>query len=224
MIRMMLILLISLAIGACGTDNDDRPSTANADTERTKTTTVESDTDEEPAMSEFLAESLHSIETAAPGTFRLEVAGEVHEGELGSCGWSMRTAEGQNQDRFSATANWRTDDGRNMQLEMWRFVMHDDFFWNASHGHESDRVQLRLRDDGGSLVNVQDTAVSQMSGIRTRPGASPRWRWGSGDMPAVRVSADGLQATAVGELHGEDNERGSPLTGPFSLALSCAAE
>ena len=173
-------------------------------------------------MSEFLADSLHPIEPAAPGTFRLEIAGKVHEGQLGSCGWVMRTAEGQNQDRFSATANWHTDDGRNMQLEMWRFVMHDDFFWNLSHGHESERVQLRLRDDGGSLVDVQDTAVSQMSGIRARPGASPRWRWGTGEMPAVRVSADGLQATAIGELQGQEHEHGSPLTGRFSLAVHCA--
>ncbi len=173
-------------------------------------------------MSGFLADSLHPIAPVNPGRFRLKVAGEIHEGELSSCGWSMRTEEGANQDRFSATARWRAEDGRSMQLDMWRFVMHDEFFWNASHGHESDRVQLRLRDDGGSLVDVQDTTVSQMSGIRTHPGTSPRWRWGSGEMPAVRVSADGLQATAAGELHGQDNERGSPLTGPFSLALRCA--
>ena len=94
----------------------------------------------------------------------------------------------------------------------------------SNHGHESERVQVRLRDDGGSLVNVQDTAVSQMSGLRARPGADPRWRWGSGEMPAVRVAADGLQATAVGELQGQDNERGSPLTGSFSLALRCAED
>ena len=87
----------------------------------------------------------------------------------------------------------------------------------SNHGHESERVQVRLRDDGGSLVNVQDTAVSQMSGLRARPGADPRWRWGSGEMP-------GLQATAVGELQGQDNERGSPLTGSFSLALRCAED
>jgi len=222
MIRLMLMLLIGFAMAACGTDNNDRSSTLNAGTEQTQAATVESDTDEEPALSEFLADSLHPIEPTTPGRFRLEVAGEVHKGELGSCGWSMRTAEGQNQDRFSATANWRTDDGRNMQLEMWRFVMHDDFFWNLSHGHESERVQLRLRDDGGSLVDVQDTAVSQMSGIRARPGASPRWRWGTGEMPAVRVSADGLQATAIGELQGQEHEHGSPPTGPFSLALHCA--
>ena len=84
-------------------------------------------------MSKFFADNLHPIEPATPGRFRLEVAGEVHKGDLGSCGWSMRTAEGQNQDRFSATANWRTEDGRNMQLEMWRFVMHDDFFWNGTN-------------------------------------------------------------------------------------------
>lgn len=217
MIRMMLILLISLAIGACGTDNDDRPSTANADTERTKTTTVESDTDEEPAMSEFLADSLHPIELATPGRFRLEVAGEVHEGQLGSCGWIMRTAEGQNQDRFSATADWRADDGRRLSLELWRVVMHDDFFWNANHGHEIDRVRLRKRTGG-------DNPVSLMVSVRPRPGDSPRWRWGSGDMPAVRVSADGPRATVVGELQGQETDQGRPLTGPFSLSVHCAAD
>ncbi len=224
--RIVIVCLLAFILAACGADEAPSPQAADetsaADQQRPAAAQAESE--EEAPMSEFLADSLHPIEPAAPGRFRLEVAGEVHEGELGSCGWFMRVDDGDNQDRFSATANWRAEDGRSMALDMWRFVMHDDFFWNASHGHESDRVQLRLRDGGGSLINVQDTAVSQMSGIRTQPGANPRWRWGSGEMPAVRVSTSGPQATAVGELHGEANEHGSPLTGPFELAVHCAED
>lgn len=222
--RIALSCLLAVMLAGCSSeDAPQRPAADElASTERTAVSSEQTVSEEEVPMSEFLADSLHPIEPAAPGRFRLEVAGEVHEGELGSCGWSLRTAEGQNQDRFAAAANWRSGDGRSMQLEIWRIVMHDEFFWNSSHGHESERVQLRLRDDGGSLASVQDTAVSEMRVIRARPDSSPTWRWGAGDIPAVRVVADGPQATAVGELHGQDNEYGSPLTGPFSLAVRCA--
>ncbi|TVQ37356.1 MAG: hypothetical protein EA370_06990 [Wenzhouxiangella sp.] len=178
---------------------------------------MERDTDEEPTPSEFLADSLHPIDPAAPGRFRMEVAGEVHEGELSSCGWSIRVAEGHNQDRFAASANWRTDDGRSLQLEMWRFVMHDDFFWNLNHGHESDRVRLRLRTGG-------DPIDSLLLGLRAWPGADIRWRWGTGEMPAVHVVAEGPQATVVGELQGTDRDGASnaTITGAFSLAVHCA--
>jgi hypothetical protein len=223
--RSVLLLMLISMISACGPDDGPSgPETGKPIESGQPTPATEQAVSEASPSSEFLADSLHPIEMADPGRFRLEVADEIHEGDLGSCGWSLRTAEGHNQDRFAAAANWRSDDGRTMQLDLWRFVMHDEFFWNASHGHESERVQVRLRNDGGSVVDVQDSAVSEMRMTRTKPGASPRWRWGAGEPPAIRVSADGLQATAAGELHGSESDHGSPLIGSFTLAVHCAGD
>lgn len=223
--RTLLIILIGCSLGACGSDEPVKSEAADTPPEPLTAAATENSQEAEANLSVFLSDSLHPFEPATPGRFRLEVAGEVHEGQMqGRCGWLMKTSEGQNQDRFQAGANWRADDGRSMSLEIWRFVMHDEFFWNRSHGHESERVQVRLREDGGSLVNVQDTAVSEMRATRASPGDDPAWRWGSGEMPSIRVAADGRQATVSGELGGTDNEYGSPLTGPFTLAVHCAAE
>ncbi len=214
--RVIIVCLLAFILAACGADETPPPQAADEANaaEQQSPAAAQAEPEEEPPMSEFLADSLHPIEPAAPGRFRLEVTGEVHEGELSSCGWSMRTDEGANQDRFAAAADWLAEDGRRLSLEMWRFVSHDDFFWNANHGHESERVRLLLRTGG-------DDPVSMMVGIRPRPGADPIWRWGAGDMPAVHVSAEGPQATVVGELDGPDTDGGSPLTGPFELAVHC---
>lgn len=216
--RVLLAMFLCALLAACGADealqNLATTDAGSGDRQQAQAAAQPEQAVEAP-MSEFLADSLHAIEQAEPGRFRLEVAGEVHEGELSSCGWSMRTDEGANQDRFAAAADWRADDGRAFSLEMWRFVSHDDFHWNASHGHESERLRLLIRTGG-------DDPVSMMVGIRPRPGANAIWRWGAGDMPAVRVSADGPQATVVGELDGPDTDGGSPLTGPFVLAVHCA--
>ncbi len=218
-LRLFAICCFCTALLGCGADEPAPPQAAsegNADEPQTQAA-APSEPQEEAPMSEFLAESRHPIEPAPPGRFRLAVAGESLEGELSSCGWSMRTDQGQNQDRFAAAADWISDDGRRFSLEMWRFVSQDDFHWNANHGHESERVRLLIRSGG-------DDPVSMMIGIRPRPGANPIWRWGAGDMPAVRVSAEGPQATVVGELAGPDTDGGSPLTSPFELAIRCASD
>jgi hypothetical protein len=216
--RIFLVCCSCALLAACGADETSQPhatNETNASQQQTQAA-AQAEREEEAPMSEFLADSLHPIEPARPGRFRLEVAGEVHEGDLSGCGWSMRTEEGANQDRFSAGAGWRADGERRLTLEMWRVVMHDDFFWNANHGHEIDRVALRMRISGG------EPTTSWMLAVRTRPGADPTWRWGSGETPAVRVAPDGMQATVVGELDGPDTDGGTPLTGPFELAVHCA--
>jgi len=213
----LMIVFLCVALSACGADEtpqDQQATDARSGDQQQARAAAETEPGGETPMSEFLADSLHPIEPAAPGRFRLEVAGEVHVGELSSCGWSMRTDEGANQDRFGAAADWLAEDGRRLSMEMWRFVMHDDFFWNANHGHESERVRLTIRAGG-------DNPVSMMVGLRPRPGANPVWRWGAGNMPAVRVSAEGPQATVVGELEGRSTDGVSPPIGPFELAIHC---
>ena len=215
--KIPVLVFFCAALSACSGDSTPQDQTTidadSGDPQQTRAA-APAEPEEEAPMSTFLADALHPIAPARPGRFRLAVAGQVHEGDLSSCGWSMRTEDGANQDRFAAAADWRAEDGQALSLEMWRFVSHDEFFWNASHGHESERVRVLIRTGG-------DDPVSMMVGIRPRPGASPIWRWGAGDMPAVRVSADGPQATVVGELDGRDTESGSPLIGPFELAIHC---
>lgn len=216
--RLLIASFLCTVLAACGADEGPQNQTvtgaASSDQQQVQAA-AQAEPEEEAPMSDFLSVALHSIELAEPGQFRLEVAGEVHEGELSSCGWSLRTDEGANQDRFAAAADWQVADGRRLSLEMWRFVSHDDFHWNGNHGHESERVRLLIRTGGNE-------PVSMMVGIRPRPGANPIWRWGAGNMPAVHVSAEGPQATVIGELDGPATDGGTPLTGPFKLAVHCA--
>lgn len=227
--RLVLTGLVSLLLMACA-ESDVPPEASTPSTSEAPPAQTQEDepqaADAEPSA--FLADGLHDMQMPPAGTFRLEVAGEVFEGQVEeSCGWMMRSADGANQDRFSAYSwHWRTEDGRRMAVEMRRFVMYDDFFWNLSHGHEVDQVTLQLRAvEGGSLAQIEETAWSRMHLLRVSAGADPMARMGGGDLPAIRVSDDGRQATASGELqapdYGEPEQFGDPLTGPFTLAVHC---
>ena len=236
--RLLLLGIGLLVLAGCSPDDesgsstsignsDNNPSTnVNGASESTESQqTAEVVAEEAPALADFLSPELHDIDLVEPGTYRFEVAGEVHSGEItGSCAWSMRTEEGEDQDRFQFSSEWQAEDGRSISLALRRYVMHDDFFWNAYHGHEADSVEVRLRDDGGHLGSFDNTASSSMRVRRAKPGRDPIMVRGSGEMPAVRIAADAQQVTAMGELEGPESDFGMPLTGPFTLAVHCAED
>ena len=225
LIRLALATSICFAF-ACDDKKDANETNAKAKTGADTKTGPDEPKGGEPSA--FFSDELDDLPMPDPGRFRLEVGGEVFEGPLSAgCKWMSSDDEGSKQDRLSfSSARWTTEDGRAIEISATRFVSMDDFSWNLSHGHERDRIQLRLRADGNQsrLTDLGDTASSELNIMRPRPGADVVARTGKGTLPVIKVAADRSRATAVGELTADGNRDaalGTPLTGAFSLAVRC---
>ncbi len=232
-----ILILVTLFLSACGGDAGESGAVAAESSPRdgvagemmaaAQDPAPEAVVDE-PALSDFLTEELHDVEPAGSGTFRIDVAGEVHEGELETC-WAR---EGNPEDRFEARALWQSEDGRAFHLQLRRLLRNDEFFWGRSQGDEFDQVSLRLHDGSGHFELQDQYAASGLQVWRDEPGANPIRGQGSGELPVLRVARDGetgdLRVTALGELEvGEEygsTNYGTPLTGPFTLAMRCPGE
>ncbi len=224
-----IVLSTTLFIAACGADQTESDegsveSSPGTDAVAAQAEPPQETPDEEPVLSEFLTTALHEAEPTAPGMFRLEVSGEVHEGEFDHC-W---ITEGDVEDRFEAGADWESPDGRHFDLKVRRLLRPDEDQWRIL-GYEFDQVSLRLHDGSGHFELRDQYAASGLQVHRDEPGSDPGWAQGSGELPVVRISADGgpddFQVTAAGDLQGAEDygsdEYGTPLTGPFTLTMQC---
>lgn len=224
-----ILIPAMLLISACGTDrteSDDGSAAPSPETETADTASAKASEsgDEAPVLSEFQTRDLHEAAPVAPGMFRLEIAGEVHENALDHC-W---ISEGDIEYRFESGANWESADGRQFDLKLRRLVRPDPDQWRLL-GYEIEHVWLRLHDGSGHLERRDRFAASGLQAYRDQPGSNPGWHPGTGEMPVVRISphkeSEPFQVTAAGELHvpedlGSD-EYGTPLTGSFILSMHC---
>jgi len=174
-----------------------------------------------------------------PGRFWIEVDGAEFEGEVpaGFCGATLSGVTEPTagaQDRFSAMASWRSDDGAVWRFELIRVITLDADAWRFG-GHESDNVTLFYREDGdldrvggtdfdleAGLFWVVATAYRRQPGDETirrndGPGPFPSELW-----PIVRVAEDGLRATAQGVLRPPVSVPADGPELPFRFAVRCA--
>lgn len=187
-------------------------------------------------------EPLHDVPVPAdPGHFWIEIDGAVHEGDLppGFCGAIVSDAGEPSpgaQDRFSARATWQTDAGAAWRFEVIRVVTLDPGAWRFS-GHETDNVTLFYREDGNldrvgrtdfdldaGLFWVVASANRRQPGDETirrndGPGPFPNELW-----PIIRVSEDGLRATAEGLARPSVSVQHDGLELPFRFAVHCLPE
>jgi len=187
-------------------------------------------------------EPLHDVPVPAdPGRFWIEVDGETHEGDVppGFCGAAFSGVSEPTpgaQDRFSASASWRTDAGDAWRFEVIRVITLDEGAWRFG-AHESDNVTLFYRKDGdldrigatdfdpdAGLFWLVATAFRGQPGdeqIRRSdgPGPFPNEAW-----PIVRVSEDGLRATADGVARVPVSVQHDDLELPFRFAVNCAPQ
>ncbi len=175
-----------------------------------------------------------------PGRFWIELDGVVHQGEIaaGFCGARLSGVTEPTpaaQDRFGAMASWRSADGAAWRLELIRVITLDADAWRFG-GHESDNVTLVHREDGdldrvgrtdfdleAGLYWLVATANRRLPGDETirrndGPGPFPSELW-----PIVRVSEDGLRATADGVLRPPVSVPAEGPELPFRIAVHCPA-
>ena len=184
-------------------------------------------------------EPLHELPVPEqPGRFWLEIDGTVHEGEIesGFCGATLSGVTEPTpaaQDRFSAAASWRDDDGAAWRFELRRVISLDANSWRARF-HEMDNVALHYRSDG-NLNRVGRTDFDLDAGLFWVNAAARRGRPGdqtighsrgpdpfpNDQFPIIRVSQDGLHATAEGTLKPPLSEGVEEPRLPFRLAIHC---
>ncbi len=224
--RIFALLFASFLVG-CGTDDVDAPEGVPSPPapHETASETAPPAAEDDPSLSEFFSAELHEVDVPSPGQLRLEVAGEVHEVELGVC-W---TSDGDVEERHESETTWETDDGRHFHLVTRRLVRSDEFFWGRPQGYEVDQVLIRAHDGDGHFELQDRYGASGLQVWRDGPGDAPVLGQGTGDLPALRIvqddGAESFRVSAVGELGElddyEPNEYGSPVTGPFTLAMHC---
>ena len=186
-------------------------------------------------------EPLHGVPVPEePGRFWIEIDGTVHEGEVqdGFCAATLSGVDEPTpgaQDRFSARASWRGDDGAAWRFEVIRSISLDALAWGMA-GHERDLVTLFYREDG-DLERVGRTDFDEGAGLfwvvasawRANPGDETiRRNDGPGPFPSeawpiVRVSEDGLRATAEGVARPSVSVPADGPELPFRFAVHCAS-
>ena len=186
------------------------------------------------------SEPLHDIPVPdGPDRFWIEIDGVIHEGDI-RAGFCAATLSGVTaptpaaQDRFSASASWRDAEGGAWQFEIRRVLFLDAGAWRAGR-HENDAVTLHHRADG-NLNRVGSSDFDPDAGVYWLSASAQRGRPGDqtirhsrgpdpfpGDQfPIIRVSEDGLRATAAGTLKPPLSAGTDEPQLPFRMAVRCS--
>lgn len=204
-----------LGLAACGGDDagSDEPA-ADADVDAEAVDEPEGEVSagsSEPAT--LLAEALHDIEPAEPGTARVTLAGETYVFEgLGAC----MVSEINGRRSFTASGFGALPDGSELYFSVNRLVFDVDSI-PTGQDHEWDLLQLAVEQEpgGGMSSNAwHDTA-------RAAPGEPAR---GDGDsLPVILVVDDGgeISATAVAEMRLSGGELDRAGEGIGEFAVTC---
>jgi len=197
-------------------------------------TLAQDDADWAPFQAPLHDLELHDLELPDPGFLAIDLAGtrylvEVESGVI--CGVTSRPTPDFPVARFNAQARWIAGDGRAMFIDVNRSISGVAMTWTSfGAGHESDRVQLFVREDGDlGQVNVRQASGTGASGlwlVRVRPGDDDvQVRSGDGDLPAIRVAEDGLRATVVGVLEADPDAEPDlgAYEGEVTVSVHCPA-